>query len=166
MRLRSPILLAGALVLATAAASAGRSSHDQQARPRGTAASAKVIMQVYKSPTCGCCKAWVERMQAAGFDMRVTDLSEAALQKEKARLGVGDNLQSCHTAIVHGYVVEGHVPAADIQRMLREKPKIAGIAAPGMPRGSPGMEVPGGAKDAYDVIAFTKAGKTSVYASH
>jgi hypothetical protein len=167
MRLRSSIVLAGALVLATAAAtSAGRASRDQQARPHGTPSATKVIMQVYKSPTCGCCKSWVERMQAAGFDMRVTDLSEAALQKEKARLGVSDNLQSCHTAVVNGYVVEGHVPAADIQRMLKEKPKIAGIAAPGMPRGSPGMEVPGGAKDAYDVIAFTKAGKTSVYASH
>jgi hypothetical protein len=167
MKLRSPILLAGALVLATAAAtSAGRSSRDQQARPHGASAASKVVMQVFKSPTCGCCKAWIERMQGAGFDMKVTDLSEAALQKEKARLGVGDNLQSCHTAVVNGYVVEGHVPAADIQRMLREKPKIAGIAAPGMPRGSPGMEVPGGAKDAYDVIAFTKAGKTTVYASH
>lgn len=167
MRLRSSLVLAGALVLATAAASsAGRSSRDQQARPHGTPAASKVIMQVYKSPTCGCCKAWVERMQTAGFDMRVTDLSEAALQKEKARLGVGDNLQSCHTAVVNGYVVEGHVPAADIQRMLREKPKVAGIAAPGMPRGSPGMEVPGGAKDPYDVIAFTKTGTTSVYAKH
>ena len=123
-------------------------------------------MEVFKSPTCGCCKAWVERMKAAGFDTKVTDLSEAALQKEKARLGVTDNLASCHTAVVNGYVVEGHVPAEDIQRMLRDKPKIAGIAAPGMPRGSPGMEVPGGAKDAYDVVAFTKAGKTSVYAKH
>lgn len=166
MRLRHPIILAAALVLATAAASAGRSSRDQQARPHGAQASTKVVMQVSKSPTCGCCKAWVERMQAAGFDVRVTDLSEAALQKEKARLGVGDKLQSCHTAVVNGYVVEGHVPAADIQRMLREKPKIAGLAVPGMPRGSPGMEVPGGAKDAFDVIAFTKAGKNTVYASH
>ena len=80
--------------------------------------------------------------------------------------GVGENLQSCHTAVVNGYVVEGHVPAADIHRMLKEKPAIAGIAAPGMPRGSPGMEVPGGARDPYQVLTFTRAGKTTVFARH
>ena len=166
MRLRTPLLLAGVLVLATASASAGRSARLTDDAPVITPPSARVVMEVFKSPTCGCCKAWVERMKAAGFDTKVTDLSEASLQKSKTRLGVTENLASCHTAIVNGYVVEGHVPAEDIQRMLRDKPKIAGIAAPGMPRGSPGMEVPGGAKDAYDVVAFTKAGKTSVYAKH
>lgn len=166
MRLRSPLLFAGVLVLASATASAGRSARLAKDGPPAESLSAKVVMEVYKSPTCGCCKAWVDRMKAAGFDTKVTDLPEAALQKEKARLGVTDNLASCHTAVVNGYVVEGHVPAEDIQRMLRDKPKIAGIAAPGMPRGSPGMEVPGGTKDAFDVVAFTKAGKTSVYAKH
>jgi hypothetical protein len=154
------------MVLATAAASAGRSARAPLDATNAAPAAAKTVMQVYKSPTCGCCKAWVERMAAAGFETRVTDLADAALQKEKARLGVTPDLGSCHTAIVGGYVVEGHVPAEDIQRMLRDKPAIAGIAAPGMPRGSPGMEVPGGARDKYDVIAFTKAGKTSVYARH
>lgn len=168
MTFRIPLLLAGALALGAVAVNAARSEASQQGRSHGQAAksAARPVIQVYKSPTCGCCKAWIEQMQAAGFDMRVTDLAESALQKEKQRLGVTDRLSSCHTAVVDGYVVEGHVPAADIQRMLREKPKIAGIAAPGMPRGSPGMEVPGGIKDAYDVVAFTKAGRTSVFARH
>lgn len=154
-------LLLVALVASSVAAAAGRTPP-----LRAEAPPAKTVMQVYKSPTCGCCKAWVEVMKGAGFDVRVTDLDDAALQQEKAKRGVGDNLASCHTAIVNGYVVEGHVPAADINRMLQEKPAIVGIAAPGMPRGSPGMEVPGGAKDKFDVLAFTKAGKTSVFARH
>lgn len=133
---------------------------------RAAAPAAKTVMQVYKSPTCGCCKAWVQKMEVAGFEVRVTDLDEEALQAEKAKRGVGDNLGSCHTAIVNGYVVEGHVPAEDIKRLLKEKPAIVGIAAPGMPRGSPGMEMPNGTKDAYDVVAFTKAGKTMVFARH
>ncbi len=154
------LLLAGSLAVGlTASVLAART-------PESSLAPAATIMQVYKSPTCGCCKAWVEKMKAAGFDVRVTDLDEDKLQAEKAKHGVGSGLQSCHTAIVNGYVVEGHVPAADIQRLLKEKPAVIGIAAPGMPRGSPGMEVPGGAKDAYDVVAFTRAGKTSVFAKH
>ncbi|MGQ0646509.1 MAG: DUF411 domain-containing protein [Gemmatimonadaceae bacterium] len=124
------------------------------------------VMQVYKSPTCGCCKAWVDKMRGAGFEVRVTDLDDNALQAEKARRGVTENLGSCHTAIVNGYVVEGHVPAEDIKRLLQEKPAVAGIAAPGMPRGSPGMEMPNGAKDSYTVVAFTKSGKTTVFAKH
>jgi hypothetical protein len=123
-------------------------------------------MQVYKSPTCGCCKAWIEKMKVAGFEVRVTDLGEEALQEVKTKRGVGENLQSCHTALVNGYVIEGHVPAADIHRLIKEKPAVVGIAVPGMPRGSPGMEVPGGASDPYQVLTFTKAGKTSVFARH
>jgi hypothetical protein len=123
-------------------------------------------MQVYKSATCGCCRAWIEKMKVAGFEVRVTDLSEEALDAEKAKRGVGANLASCHTALVNGYVVEGHVPAEDIHRLLREKPAVVGIAAPGMPRGSPGMESPGGAKDPYQVLTFTRAGKTTVFARH
>lgn len=162
MRTRILSVLALVALTATVSAFAGRDTTPLDAGPvfKG------LIMQVYKSPTCGCCKSWVEKMKAAGFEVRVTDLDEDALQAEKARRGVGDNLASCHTALVNGYVVEGHVPAEDIHRMLKEKPAIAGIAAPGMPRGSPGMEVPGGAKDAYQVLTFTKAGKTTVYAKH
>lgn len=124
------------------------------------------IMQVYKAASCGCCKSWVEKMRAAGFEVRVTDLEDDALQAEKRKRGVGENLASCHTAVVNGYVVEGHVPAADIKRLLAEKPAVSGLAAPGMPRGSPGMEMPGGQKDAYDVVSFTRAGKTAVFARH
>jgi hypothetical protein len=108
----------------------------------------------------------VEHIKGAGFETQVFDITDEAMQARKAKLGVGPRLASCHTAIVNGYVVEGHVPAADIQRLLREKPAIAGIAAPGMPTGSPGMEVPGGRKDKYDVLAFTKTGSTRVFASH
>lgn len=152
-----------ALVATSVAATARRSDVPQQGQPHATAA--KPIMQVYKSPTCGCCAKWIEHVQAAGFDVRVTDLDETKLDAQKAKLGVAPKLQSCHTATVNGYVIEGHVPAADIQRMLKDKPAIAGLAAPGMPRGSPGMEM-GGMKDKYDVVAFDKAGATKVYASH
>ncbi|MFL5580662.1 MAG: DUF411 domain-containing protein [Gemmatimonadaceae bacterium] len=120
-------------------------------------------MTVYKSPTCGCCKNWVEHVQAAGFKVTVRDTADVTPIKQQ--YGVADSLHSCHTAIVNGYVVEGHVPAEDIARMLKERPKIAGLAVPGMPMGSPGMEV-GGTKSPYEVIAFTKGGKSSVYAKH
>ena len=97
--------------------------------------------------------------------MEAQNVSDSQLQAVAAQGGVTDGLSSCHTAKVGGYTVEGHVPAADIQRMLKEKPAIAGIAVPGMPMGSPGMEQ-GGRKDPFDTIAFTKDGKTSVYAKH
>jgi hypothetical protein len=92
------------------------------------------------------------------------DVTDAKLNTVAAESGVTEDLRSCHTAKVDGYTVEGHVPAADVQKMLKERPKIAGIAVPGMPMGSPGME--GGTKQPYDTVAFTKAGGTSVYASH
>jgi hypothetical protein len=120
---------------------------------------------VYKTPTCGCCSNWVAHLKAHGFQVQANDVSDAQVRAVGASAGVTDDLASCHTAKVGGYTVEGHVPAADIQRMLKEKPAIAGIAAPGMPMGSPGMEQ-GGRKEAYDVIAFTKDGKRSVFAKH
>ena len=120
---------------------------------------------VYKSPTCGCCSAWVEHLRTNGFQVDAQNVSDTQLQAIEREAGIGDDLVSCHTAKVGGYVVEGHVPAADIERMLKERPAIAGIAAPGMPIGSPGMEQ-GGRKDAYNVIAFTKDGRKSVFAKH
>jgi hypothetical protein len=120
---------------------------------------------VYKTPTCGCCSNWVAHLRANGFQVEANDVSDAQVRAVGASAGVTDDLASCHTAKVGGYTVEGHVPAADIQRMLKEKPAIAGIAAPGMPMGSPGMEQ-GSRKEAYDVIAFTKDGKRSVFAKH
>lgn len=117
-------------------------------------------VKVYKDPNCGCCKEWIKHLEQNGFKVEVVDMPD--LSAVKAKYGVKPELQACHTAIVGNYTVEGHVPADLIVKMLNEKPAIAGIAVPGMPSGSPGME--GGAKQAYDVIAFDKDGKTSVYA--
>jgi hypothetical protein len=133
------------------------------AQQKSTSAATSVV--VYKSPTCGCCSSWIAHLKANGFQVAAHDVGDAELRAVGQSAGLTDNLASCHTAKVGGYIVEGHVPAADIQRMLKEKPAIAGIAVPGMPMGSPGMEQ-GGRKDPYDVIAFTKNGKTTVFAKH
>jgi hypothetical protein len=125
----------------------------------------KVVVRVYKSPTCGCCSAWVEHMEEAGFQVETHDMGTAELAALKLEQGVKAPHQSCHTAVVGDYVVEGHVPADLVKRVLQERPEIAGLAVPGMPRGSPGMEVPGGANDRYDVIAFGEDGRQAVYAS-
>ena len=119
-----------------------------------------VRMVVYKTPTCGCCRAWVEHVQAAGFQVEVHDTADVAPVKNEH--GLPQHLASCHTAIVDGYVVEGHVPADVIRRLLAERPQVAGIAVPGMPAGSPGMEM-GSRKDPYDIIAFARNGQVSVY---
>jgi hypothetical protein len=128
----------------------------------GAAAPAPTIT-IYKSPECGCCQKWVMHVAAAGFKPAVNDVQD--LDAIKRRHGVPEALQSCHTALVGGYVVEGHVPAADIQRLLKERPKVKGIAVGGMPAGSPGMEVPG-RSDRYDVTAFLANGTTRRFASH
>jgi hypothetical protein len=121
-------------------------------------------VDVYKSATCGCCSMWIEHLKASGFTVRATNRED--LTELKAKHGVPPRVQSCHMAVVDGYVVEGHVPAADVQRLLKERPPIVGIAVPGMPIGSPGMEVPGQKADPFDVLAFDKAGQTRVFASH
>lgn len=121
----------------------------------------KPQMTVYKSPTCGCCSKWIEHMKANGFDVKAIDVDD--VDKVKREHGVPASAASCHTGLVNGYVVEGHVPADAVQKMLKEKPAIAGIAVPGMPVGSPGMEVPSGQKDPYTIVSFDKSGKTAVY---
>jgi len=123
----------------------------------------KPTVEVFKSPTCGCCALWVKHLEANGFATRVTDVED--ISQVKAKYGVPGRLQSCHTAVVNGYVLEGHVPAADVQRLLRERPAVVGVAVPGMPVGSPGMEV-GTTLQAYNVMTFDKQGKSSVFASH
>ena len=133
------------------------------AAPAGAEA-ALPVMTVYKSPTCGCCKAWVDHVKAEGFQVEVHDLDDVS--EIKAEAGVPERARSCHTAIVEGYAIEGHVPAATIKRLLREKPGVAGLAVPGMPTGSPGMEVPGQPADKYDVLAFDRSGALTVYESH
>jgi len=119
---------------------------------------------VYKSPTCGCCGMWVAYMREQGFTVVVNEMADDRLQTVKAANGVTPALASCHTALIHGYVVEGHVPAPEIRKMLAERPKIRGLAVPGMVDGPPGMT--SSQPVAYQVIAFTGDGKTSVYASH
>ena len=121
-------------------------------------------VQVYKDPTCGCCSLWVEHLRKAGFSANVADVQDMDVVKDT--YGVPRQVRSCHTAIVGGYTIEGHVPAADVQRLLKERPRIVGIGVPGMPIGSPGMEVANVKPQPYDVLAFDKAGQTTVFASH
>lgn len=119
------------------------------------------IVQVYKDPACGCCTAWIKHMQANGFQVVAHDTNDVAAHKR--RLGVPFGIGSCHTAEVDGYLVEGHVPARDIRRLLNEHPSVRGLAVPGMPTGSPGMEE-GGRKDAFDVLRIERDGSTRAYA--
>ena len=118
-------------------------------------ATAKTAMEVWKDPNCGCCKDWIVLMEKAGFDVKVHDVGNSAV---RAKLGLPQRLGSCHTALVGGYLIEGHVPAADVHKLLKEKPKALGITVPGMPIGSPGMDGPeyNGRKDPYDVLLVTK----------
>jgi hypothetical protein len=136
-----------------------------QQKPAAGAAAALPKVTVYKTSSCGCCRLWVDHLKASGFDVQAMDVSSADVRAVSKVAGLKDEDTSCHTAKIGNYVVEGHVPADDIKRMLKEKPAIAGLSAPGMPMGSPGMEQ-GGAKEAYDVVAFTKDGRTTVFAKH
>lgn len=122
--------------------------------PLRTATSAPEVV-VYKSPTCGCCNAWIDHLQDNGFKVVSRDTSDLATIKMQH--GVTPELASCHTALVDGYVLEGHVPAADVKALLEQRPAITGLAVPGMPIGSPGMEQ-GDMKQPYDVVAFDKQG--------
>lgn len=128
------------------------------------ALAAPVVITVYKDPGCGCCKSWIDHVKSAGFATDVHD--DLAMDAVKDRLGVPAPMRSCHTARVGGYLVEGHVPASDIQRMLKEKPAIAGLAVPGMPMSAPGMAQPGAPITPYQVIAFERGGATRVYARY
>jgi hypothetical protein len=128
-------------------------------RPAGPA------MEVYKSPTCGCCSKWVEHVRQAGFTVRVTDLDDMSLDALKTKNGVPRTAQSCHTALVAGYVVEGHVPASEVRRLIKERPAIQGIAVGGMPIGSPGMEVAGTQPQTYNVVTFDKQGGVRVFST-
>jgi len=127
------------------------------------AASPTAPVQVFKSPTCGCCGAWVEHMRAAGFTVKVTEVDDAPA--ERRRLGLPDRYGSCHTATVAGYVLEGHVPAAEVKRLLAARPVALGLAVPGMPLSAPGMDIPG-RKDPYDVLLIGAAGQSKVFATY
>jgi hypothetical protein len=146
---------AGALVLATACG--GGSS----AQAENVVASADTVV-VYKTPTCGCCNAWVDHVRDHGFPVVTHDMSDSDVAAMKRELGVPAGRISCHTATVRGYTIEGHVPADLIRRMIDERAPIRGLAVPGMPIGSPGME--GLIKQDYDVLAFDSTGAVTVYA--
>jgi hypothetical protein len=133
------------------------------ALPHWLAAAPRNQVTVWKTPNCGCCKDWVTHLEANGFDVVSNDVKETATKREA--LGLPAKYGSCHTATVNGYVLEGHVPAKDVQRLLREKPAAIGLAVPGMPVGSPGMEM-GGATDAYDVMLVLKDGTAKVFQSY
>ena len=157
-RFLSQTLLAGAVVSLPAVLRAQGSAQGRTATPLPP-------LTVYKSASCGCCRAWVDHMRGAGFTVRTVDTED--LGRVKGELGVPDALQSCHTAVIGAFLVEGHVPAADVKRLLAQKPAVRGLAVPGMPIGSPGMEQ-GDPKDydRYEVMAFTAQGRTSVFARH
>lgn len=133
---------------------------------RGTAwAQGCTLIDVWKAPTCGCCKDWMAHLVSNGFAPRGHDTGNVAARN---RLKMPEALGSCHTALVEGYVIEGHVPARDIRRLLKEKPKALGLAVPGMPIASPGMDSPayGGRKDPYDVLLVLADGSTRVFQSY
>lgn len=131
------------------------------AATRPAAHAAGPTATVYLSPTCGCCKKWGEHLEANGFTVKLEYMNDVSPMKTD--LGVPRGLVSCHTAVVAGYVIEGHVPAGDIQRLLREKPKVVGLSAPGMPGASPGMDT---GKEPYEVVAFDAKGGATVWARH
>lgn len=127
------------------------------------AASTLPPVEVFKNPSCGCCGAWVDHLKAAGFEVKVTMVDDTSVARKK--YGLPDRFGSCHTAVVAGYVVEGHVPAADVKKLLAMKPVAVGIAVPGMPVGSPGMEM-GSRKDPYKVLLVDKQGRERVFSSY
>lgn len=131
---------------------------------RTARAEALPLVEVYKSPTCGCCGDWIKHMQENGFtNVRAYDVGNA---KKRAEVGMSLRFGSCHTALVDGYAIEGHVPAREIKRLLKERPRALGLAVPGMPLGSPGMEVDDGRVDRYEVLLVQKDESSQVYATY
>ncbi|SFD95616.1 Uncharacterized conserved protein [Paracidovorax konjaci] len=164
-----PVLLARALprrallAAALAATAAGAlATLPRRASAQAAPAAAGTPVEIWKDPSCGCCQDWVDHLRAHGFVPTVHETGNTAVRK---RLGLPDRLGSCHTALVGGYLLEGHVPAADVQRLLREKPQALGLAVPGMPIGSPGMDgaIYRGRRDAYDVLLVARDGNTRVF---
>ncbi|AJE48309.1 DUF411 domain-containing protein [Celeribacter indicus] len=131
----------------------------------GLRAEALPGLRVYKDPTCGCCGAWIEVMRDDGFPVELREVDTMALARLKAELGIPEDLASCHTAVIEGYVVEGHVPPADLRRLLAERPEALGLSVPGMPYGAPGMG-PESERDAYDVLLMTPGAPATVFAHY
>jgi hypothetical protein len=125
----------------------------------------KVSFDVAKTATCGCCKAWVDHIRAAGYEVKTSDMDMGSLTQHKLKHGIKPEYASCHTATVEGYVIEGHVPVADIERLLKERPQAIGLAAPGMPAGSPGMEM-GTYREAHDIVLVKLDGTSEVWSHY
>ena len=136
------------------------------ASPAFAAAGDAPAIEVWKSPTCGCCGKWVEHLEANGFAVTAKNTSPAMLDRIKRQAGIEEKLASCHTGLIEGYTVEGHVPAADIKRLLEERPDAIGLTVPDMPIGSPGMEAANGETEPYDVLLVKKDGSVEVFARH
>lgn len=158
--LRTPTLCAGLLLVAACSSADGAPGAGSEPAEGVVADATLPTVLVYKTPTCGCCNGWVEHMRQAGFTVDARDVRD--LISVKMDGGVPTQMSSCHTAIIDGYVVEGHVPAEQVKRLLAERPEVAGIAVPGMPIGSPGME--GANPEPYQVLSFTHAGEAAVFA--
>ncbi|MEO0518051.1 MAG: DUF411 domain-containing protein [Cyanobacteria bacterium P01_A01_bin.116] len=158
-------LLAASLVLV--GCTAAQNSRQPTSKNVTATAEAQAVLAseitVFRSPTCGCCGKWIDHAEAAGF--QVKDEVTEDMSAIKQQYGVPQNLTSCHTTVVGDYVVEGHVPVEDVQRLLVEQPDVAGIAVPGMPIGSPGMES-GDYTEPYTVFSFTESGETAAFAEH
>jgi hypothetical protein len=164
MKVLTYLMLAAVAAAPVSAAPQGAkpAAAEKAATPgKATAGKAQQPITVYKTATCGCCGKWVEHLEAAGFTPTVNIVP--SMDQAPPTKGVPPALRSCHTATLEGYTIEGHVPADVIRKLLKERPKIAGIAVPGMPAGSPGMESPNPVS--YDIIAFDANGRTSVFAS-
>ena len=152
-------LLTHACVLLSLAPLASQAITPSAARPR---------LEVWKTASCGCCKDWVKHVQAAGFEVKAHDVSDDAKRQKRQQLGLPEAFGSCHTAVVDGYVVEGHVPAREISRLLKERPQAVGLTVPGMPVGSPGMDGPeyGTRRDKFAVVLVQRDGRQSVYQNY
>ena len=152
-------LLTHACVLLSLAPLASQAQTQSPGRPR---------LEVWKTASCGCCKDWVKHVQAAGFEVKAHDVSDDAKRQKRQQLGLPEAFGSCHTAVVDGYVVEGHVPAREISRLLKERPQAVGLTVPGMPVGSPGMDGPeyGTRRDKFAVVLVQRDGRQSVYQNY
>ena len=162
--LRRRTLLLGAAALAAVPVACERAPSPAAAPAAPAPAAPRPELVVYKTPWCGCCSGWVTHMRRAGYSPQVVEMEDLAPIREKH--GVPFELSSCHTGVVGGYTVEGHVPPADVDRLLAEKPRALGLTVPGMPIGSPGMESPTGERESFETLLLLEGGRTRVFARH
>ena len=134
--------------------------------PANAAPEASPAIEVWKSPNCGCCQKWADYLTENGFAVTAKNTTQGMLNRIKSQTGIGPKIAACHTALIDGYAIEGHVPAADIKRLLEERPDAVGLTVPDMPLGSPGMEQPDGKAEPFDVLLVKKDGSTEIFAQH